>query len=494
MAAYESEKMVTAEALVDMNIPSSVQLSPSGRQVAYVLAPAAQKDKNFLSSIWIADVGEKHSARQLTSGLFGDTRPQWSPDGNTIAFKSDRAEAGETSAIFILPLNGGEAYPVTKVDNKKNITSFRWSPNGKSIAFLSPDEKSAERKAKEDNRDDAMVWGEYWEYNRLRVVHVATREVSDLVSKDAHVNEFTWSQDSTEIAYILHDLPELESSQTGIKFELVKLSTSKISSITEFPGGAGDIIWSGRDIYFTAGVNNTRSNTSTMIYKVSLDELKWEGHSFGTTNDAVDMRLTGDKIWVRVQSRLHDQIRLLNSDIILYNEMHDINTWDVATIDDQPVLVLSKGSINRPLEIFSVQDGKLTQLSQHGAALAKLNIGTDQPLYAKAKDGTDLDAVFMIPYTAKEGKVEEGKPWPTFIQVHGGPYLRSSISFAPAGYHWAPWIVSAGYAVMCPNYRGGSGKQYLPIFDVHSVLTLVYRPRQQIFKCSRRRNGHFRLR
>jgi len=167
---------------------------------------------------------------------------------------------------------------------------------------------------------------------------------------------------------------------------------------------------------------------------------------------------TGEKVWVRVQSGLHEQIHLLDSDEILYNEIHDIGTWDITISEGTPVLALSKSSINNPLEIFSVQEGRVTQLSQHGAVVAKLNIGTDQPLYAKANDGTDLDAIFLSPYTTKGDDAEQGNPLPTFVQVHGGPYMRSSIAFDPAGYHWAPWIVSAGYAVLCPNYRGGSGK------------------------------------
>lgn len=25
-------------------------------------------------------------------------------------------------------------------------------------------------------------------------------------------------------------------------------------------------------------------------------------------------------------------------------------------------------------------------------------------------------------------------------------------------YHWGPWLAAAGYAVLCPNYRGGSSR------------------------------------
>jgi Tol biopolymer transport system component len=108
--AASSPKSLTSAAIVDREIPSHVRISPSGLQVVYALSPASKKDKNLISSIWIAKVGEKHSARQLTSGLFNDISPEWSPDGLSIAFISDRAERGVTSAIYLIATNGGEAY------------------------------------------------------------------------------------------------------------------------------------------------------------------------------------------------------------------------------------------------------------------------------------------------------------------------------------------------------------------------------------------------
>ena len=46
---------------------------------------------------------------------------------------------------------------------------------------------------------------------------------------------------------------------------------------------------------------------------------------------------------------------------------------------------------------------------------------------------------------------------PTAVFVHGGPYSRTSVTFNLL-YYWVPYLMSAGYAVLCPNYRGGSGR------------------------------------
>ena len=202
---------LTPEALFELEVPKNIKISPDGSQVVYQLQAPFRKGKHALSSIWLADVHKEHSARQLTSGLFNDKEPQWSPDGQTIAFISDRAKQGESSAIYLIRPDGGEAYAITGGDNKKGIASFKWSPSDQFIAFLSADEESAEDKKKKDDGDDADVYGEKWEYNRIKLVHVATRVVETPSKSDEHVMECVWSRDAKMLYYIATKTPEVNS-------------------------------------------------------------------------------------------------------------------------------------------------------------------------------------------------------------------------------------------------------------------------------------------
>jgi TolB protein len=70
-------------------------------------------------------------ARNLTNHKASDTDPVWSPDGNKIAFVSDRED---TANIWVLTLNSSGLKQLTR----ERVGAFgpRWSPDGTRIAYV----------------------------------------------------------------------------------------------------------------------------------------------------------------------------------------------------------------------------------------------------------------------------------------------------------------------------------------------------------------------
>ncbi|KAK8203141.1 hypothetical protein M8818_005366 [Zalaria obscura] len=256
--------MIDIEQLLDLEVPGAVRISPSGKKVVYTtsLSLGHRKGENATSSIWIADVGKKHSARQLTSGLYNDKSPRWSPDSESIAFISDRAKAGKSSALYSLSLQGGEPVALTNADNERPIGTFAWSPDGKWIAFTSADEKSAEKKKREEEKDDVQVYGEEWDFNRLRLLHASTKTVTTLYGKDRHALDLTWNESGSSIAFMTQKTPELESGWVdGLDLQQASPVTKEASKICDLPGlslsqwrGTG-LHWTGDRIYYIATVD-----------------------------------------------------------------------------------------------------------------------------------------------------------------------------------------------------------------------------------------------
>ena len=96
----------------------SVDVHPDGSQLVF----------DLLGDIYTLPIGGG-DAKALTSGVAWDMQPTWSPDGQLIAFTSDR-DGGDN--IWIMARDGTGATAVTK-ERFRLLNSPAWSPDGRFI-------------------------------------------------------------------------------------------------------------------------------------------------------------------------------------------------------------------------------------------------------------------------------------------------------------------------------------------------------------------------
>ncbi|KAJ5181825.1 WD40-like Beta Propeller [Penicillium cf. viridicatum] len=448
---------LSLEALADLQVPRDLRISPDAAKIVYKLEHFSKKGENATSSIWIAEVGKEKSTRQFTSGLFKDEQPQWSPDGTSLAFKSDRGHLGKTSTIYVMQVDGGEPYPITPDGNEKPIAAFEWSPNGAYIAFTSADEKMDEQVRKEKAKDDATVWGENLEHHRLKVVHVATRQIQTIVCGDRHVHDFSWSPDSKQISYIEHKGPDMNSAGFyGAKICIASLLGAKSNAVIEFPGPIGQVEWGNSGIYFIAGVVPTRESTSMSLYRVGIEDGSYIRRE-SKDSCCTSIRKNGSFLAYCVQHNLHDELFLIDdgNHTQVHSGGYQIASFGISRTAKNTVIAITKGDGSNPEEVFSITESEGTvKLSDHNSSIAALKISKACSISATASDGYSLDGIIYVP---SKYKAEDG-PLPTIVIPHGGPYYRITVAFSVCHFLEVPLLVSAGYAVLCPNYRGGSGR------------------------------------
>ena len=103
-------------------------VSPDGRRVAYAVATPDVDANASRSAIWMVSLGDSGAAepRRMTSGEKRDSDPRFSPDGQRLAFLSNR---GGSSQVWVLDLSGGDPVQATRFPTE--VGGFTWSPDGR---------------------------------------------------------------------------------------------------------------------------------------------------------------------------------------------------------------------------------------------------------------------------------------------------------------------------------------------------------------------------
>ena len=143
-------RLTAADDLYRFNTPGDPQIAPDGRRVVFTVQRVERETEKKYTNLWLAEA-DGTRLRQFTHGKWADTQPRWSPDGQTIAFVSNRGNE-EQAQIYLIPIDGGEARPLTEL--KGNFASFEWSPDGTKLVcqFRRKDADALEREKDETKK------------------------------------------------------------------------------------------------------------------------------------------------------------------------------------------------------------------------------------------------------------------------------------------------------------------------------------------------------
>ena len=122
--------------------------APNGTQIAFESSGISKWGDGLQWDIWVMDA-DGGNPRNLTNHHAQDEAPDWSPDGNQIAFSSNRNKDWEFEnnvignwEVFVMNADG--ANPINLTNNLAWDSSPDWSPDGDRIAFTSDRDGNSE--------------------------------------------------------------------------------------------------------------------------------------------------------------------------------------------------------------------------------------------------------------------------------------------------------------------------------------------------------------
>ena len=142
---------------------TAVKVSPDGGSVVVATERADWEQQIFRKDLWLYRIaGQGGSLVQLTQSGH-DSHPRWSPDGQWIAFLSERKPASgkdgdagddkekEIAQLFLISPQVGEAFAITSGDD--DVHAFAWSADSKAIYFA-----TRQPWTKQQNDDHKKDW------------------------------------------------------------------------------------------------------------------------------------------------------------------------------------------------------------------------------------------------------------------------------------------------------------------------------------------------
>ncbi|WP_138413653.1 alpha/beta hydrolase family protein [Sinomonas gamaensis] len=472
---------------------SAPTVHPSGeRCVVAVTRPDFRADA-AVGQLWEVSTDGLRPPRRLTRG-FRDTSPQYSPDGQWIAFL--RAQPGGRPQLFAVEAEGGEPRALT--DRLLGVEAFAWSPDSARLAFTSR-EPEAGRYGSTDGvgpgaEDPRLITRLNYRLNgrgytldqpaELFVLDLPDANEEPFVAARGRAKETADGERDTSTglpkarqltsASVDHSMPTFGADGQSIYTvsladpESIDTLTSRLVR-TAVEGGPSTIVELGNPE--AASVQSAKpapDGSGLFVLAASLGDsgtdfvgrsarLFWHAFVDGSTKriseDGDDFGEAPGSLRVDEDGRALGLVRTRGALLpVAYTReggrdlLCDGERVVTGVDSARGVVVLSLADAESPGELAVVREDGLARLTDFGAGLREVAPALiPREFTGKSADGAEVHGWLVLP----EG---EG-PHPVLLTIHGGPFAQ----YTGAWFDEAQVYARAGYCVLLCNPRGSAG-------------------------------------
>jgi dipeptidyl aminopeptidase/acylaminoacyl peptidase len=440
------------------------QIAPDGKSIAVVVSRANYEENRYDPELTLVDIATR-SQRVLTHDRRGVSQARWSPDGSRLAFLSivdGRAQ------LFVLPMNGGEAWQVTK--SPTGVQQYAWRP-GRSgeIAYVAADEAPKVTGEERHNRAFEIQNNHFLIQEAQRSAHVwltapdgkvaAKRLTSGAwtlpqsLPPGAPSSPLSWSPDGRRLAIVRVISPYTGDGDKSA-VQLLDVDTGSIQPLTGrtrnesqplfSPDGARIAHWYPRDgesknvnEIYVGPANGGDTASVTRALDRNVQRVIWMPDSRSMLVSANDG--TGTGLWIQPLEGAAKRIDM-------GRVVATTGFWLDASVGPKGDIALTGSEPDRPAELYylATPESKPERLTDLNRATAAVELGRTETVKWD-NDGFHMDGVVTYP-----PDFASGKKYPLVLYVHGGPRSASKEAFSSR----AQLLAAQGWVVFEPNYRG----------------------------------------
>lgn len=470
------------EKWISLKQVGGVKVSPDGSSILYSVTSANWNENGYDSEIWLSKNGQRPF--QLTNTLKGSSyAASFSPDNKWVSFLADR---GNKSQIYLISLDGGEAFVIT--DEENGIASYAWSPMGDKIAMTKTESDSKTDKNFRNRYGAFSIEGEDYKLNHLWILNFNLDSIMNagmypcyktkpdslsksssipcyslpkamrMTSGDFTVAGFNWSPDGKQIAFSRQPNPLINSSAYA-DIDVLNVESKRLKTIVK--NLAGDFFqqWSpdGKSILFTSSVNDTVTNyfKNNRVFIYSLDEGKSKEvlTNVDENKSIYDWNPTGIIYGRNVKTK---------NKIFRYDPEADLSREIETGMDVPGIASFSKNGAKMAIigrqfdqlnEVWYGQSGELPKaVTNMSGQIKGWKVPVNEVISWKSKDGAEIEGVL-----SKPGNYDPQKKYPLLLVIHGGPTGIDRPEPLPGGVYPISHWCEKGALVLRVNYRGSAG-------------------------------------
>ncbi len=458
---------VQIEDLLSYRFLSSVQIDPQGRHAAFRVRQANEEGNDYRSEIHIMELDSRRTRRLTTAGKDGPF--VWNRDGSAILFLSKREESQEESVnesfLYRIALDGGEAeklatipYQVEAIELIAENTLLFTAR----VPLITDEDKDA---TGYEILDEIPFWQNEKGFTSKRRVHLFSFDLEsgtakDLTEDELEVQAFDTSGD--QVAFVARRFP----GRAPITDELwiYNLATGESRCLSRDEYALGEVRFLSETMLIVLGTNMNRyglgQSREVLTVDLASEEMRsitpdWD-RSVGTSVGS-DCRYGSGPITQVDRGRLYLTITEGGNS---YLDAVDPN-GAVERVVDLPGAIDSFAVQGDTILYAGLRGDRLQEIYRYDKngehCLTDLNsdacvdriVSHPEPFIVTSKDETRIEAWVMKP-----ANYEDGKSYPTLLEVHGGPRGAYGSVF----FHEMQVLTGAGYAVIYCNPHGSSGR------------------------------------
>lgn len=479
------KRPISAEDIYNIEVIKDCEISPDESQIVYSIQTVDPETEKKFTHLWrvIADGGEPE---QLTYGKHSNISPKWSPDGQWIAFLSNR-EDPKQSQIYLLPLSGGESRAITDLNG--DFAGFDWSPDSQKIVFTFREHDPEDVKMKQDEKKkelgrvarritnrvffklDAYGYLPKARYH-LWTVDIHSQETKQLTDSETHDETGpVWSPEGKTIAFFSNrsEQPDLHPNKDDLfLFDLEDGTIHRVET-PEGPKSKASFSPDGRRIAYIGYEGSKAGYKNNELWVVDLAQ-PGSARSLtvdfdydvggGVINDTGSV-ITSAPVWSADGLQIYYQVgrhgRTTLHRIGMDGEGHEVLLKFDGVVSGFSMgrrkqrMAYIHGTMTDPCQIaiLNLKDAAHEIITKLNAALfGEIDFGEMEEVWFKGADGNDLQGWILKP-----PNFDQDKQYPSIMEIHGGPLAQYGFFFMHEFYY----LAGQGYVVAFCNPRGGQG-------------------------------------